>query len=153
MLGHYADELVGYLEAVDVEGMRSLWGKVAPHMPLHDDAGMVTAIHMARTQTEAVRFKLRAYSHAWLMERGYPSLLPDELRPRAQRIYPVIASGVGIAVRSKYAEVKLAVEGAMRDAVLEAEAAGRLTDAPFVKARMSEARTLAVKKLFGRDVP
>jgi hypothetical protein len=87
------------------------------------------------------------------MERGYPSLLPDELRPRAQRIYPVIASGVGIAVRSKYREIKLAVEGAMRDAVLEAEAAGRLTDAPFVKARMSEARTLAVKKLFGRVVP
>jgi len=43
----------------------------------------------------------------------------------------------------------VAVEGAMRDAVLEAEAEGRLTDAPFVKARMSEARTFAVKKLFG----
>jgi hypothetical protein len=111
---------------------------------------MVAAIHMARTQTEAVRFKLRAYSHAWLMERGYPSLLPDELRPRAQRIYPVVASGVGIAVRSKYEEVKVAVEGAMRDAVLEAEAEGRLIDAPFVRARMSEARRVAIRKLFGR---
>jgi len=150
MLVHYANELVGYLEAVDVEGMRILWGNVAPHMPLHDDAGMVVAIHMARTQTEAVRFRLRAYSHAWLMERGYPSLLPDELRPKAQRIYPVIAPGVGIAVRSKYEEVKIAVERAMRDAVLEAEAAGRLTDAPFVRARMGEARRHAVKKLFGR---
>jgi len=147
---HYANELVGYLEAVDVEGMRILWSNVAPHMPLHDDAGMVVAIHMARTETKAVRFASRAYSHAWLMERGYPSLLPDELKPKAQRLYPVVASGVGIAVRSKYEEVRFAVEGAMRDAVLEAEAHGRLTDAPFVKARMSEARTYAVKKLFGR---
>ena len=150
MLAHYAKELVGYLEDVDVEGMRMLWGNVAPHMPLHDDAGMVVAIHMARTQTEAVRFKHRAYSHAWLIERGYPSLLPDEMKPRAHQIYPVISSGVGIAVRSKYEEVRFAVEGAMRDAVLDAEAAGRLTDAPFVKARMAEARTYAVKKLFGR---
>jgi hypothetical protein len=150
VFAHHANELAGYLEAVDVEGMRRLWRNVAPHMPLHDDAGMVVAIHMARTQTEAVRFRHRAYSHAWLMEHGYPSLLSDELKPRAHRIYPVISSGVGIAVRSKYAEVRCAVEGAMRDAVLNAEAAGRLTDAPFVKARMSEARTYAVKKLFGR---
>jgi len=147
---YHPRELVACLEAVDVEGMRRLWAKVAPHFPRHDNAGMVAAIHLARTKSDLVRFKLRAYSHAWLIDHGYPSLLPDDLRPRAQRIYPVIASGVGIAVRSKYEEVRAAVERAMIDAVLCAEAEGRLTDAPFVKARMSEARSYAVKKLFGR---
>ena len=42
---------------------------------------MVAAIHLARTKSELLRFKLRAYSHAWLIDHGYPSLLPDELRP------------------------------------------------------------------------
>jgi len=147
---YHSRELLACLEAVDVEGMRRLWGKVAPQFPQHDDAGMVAAIHLARTKSELVRFKLRAYSHAWLIDHGYPSLLPDELKPRAQRIYPVIASGVGISVNSRYPEVKSAVTLAMTGAVLEAEADGRLTDAPFVRGRMQEARRYAVKKLFGR---
>lgn len=145
-----ARELVDCLERIDVEAMRRLWAKVAPQMATHDDAGMLAAIHLARTKSELVRFKLRAYSHAWLIDHGYPSLLPDELRPKAQRIYPVTAHGVGIAVRSKYDEVRIAVAGAMQDAVLEAEADGRLTDSPFVKGRMMEARKRVVKKLFGR---
>jgi hypothetical protein len=41
------------------------------------------------------------------------------------------------------------IRGAMEDAVLEAEADGRLTDAPFVKGRMMEARAKARKILFG----
>lgn len=145
-----ARELIDCLERVDTDGMRRLWAKVAPQMATHDDAGMVAAIHLARTKSELVRFKLRAYSHAWLIDHGYPSLLPDELRPKAQRIYPVTSSGVGIAVKSKHEEVKTAIMRAMSDAVLEAEADGRLTDAPFVKGRIMEARRLAIKKLFGR---
>lgn len=144
-----ARELIDCLERVDIEGMRRLWAKVAPKMATHDDAGMVVAIHLARTKSELVRFKLRAYSHAWLIDHGYPSLLPDELRPRAQRLYATTAHAVGIAVKSKYDEVRITVGGAMQDAVLEAEADGRLTDSPFVKARMMEARRRATKKLFG----
>lgn len=144
-----ARELIDCLERVDIGGMRRLWAKVAPQMATHDDAGMQTAIHLARTASEVVRFNLRAYSHAWLIDHGYPSLLPDDLRPRAHRLYPVTAHAVGIAVRSKYEEVKITLERAMSGAVLEAEADGRLTDSPFVKARMMEARRRAVKKLFG----
>lgn len=145
-----ARDLIDCLERVDIEGMRRLWAKVAPQMPTHDNAGMVAAIHLARTRSELVRFKLRAYSHAWLIDHSYPSLLPDDLRPRAQRLYPVTALGVGIAVRSKYEEVKAVITGAMSDAVLEAEADGRLMDSPFVKSRMMEARKNATKKLFGK---
>jgi hypothetical protein len=144
-----ARELIDCLERVDIDGMRRLWGKIAPQMATHDDAGMLVAIHLARTKSMLVRFKLRAYSHAWLIERGYPSLLPDELRPKAQRYYPITAHGVGIAVKSKYPEVKTTITRAMQDAVLEAEADGRLTDSPFVKDRMMEARSRATKKLFG----
>ena len=147
---YHSRELVACLEAMDVAGMRRLWGRVAPQFAQHDDAGMVAAIHLARTKSELVRFNLRAWSHAWLIDHGYPSLLPDELKPRAQRIYPVIASGVGISVNSQYPEVKSAVTLAMTNAVLEAEADGRLTDAPFVRGRMQAARAYAVKKLFGR---
>jgi hypothetical protein len=144
------NELVGVLEAVDVEGMRALWGRLAPQFPLHDDAGMLAAIHLARTKSELVRFRLRAWSHAWLVERGYPSLLPDELKPRAYRIYPVTKSAVGISVNSKYPEVRTALTSAMQNAVLDAESVGRLTDDPFVRARMAEARRHELRKLFGR---
>src|SRR3954464_6373047 len=136
----FARDLVACLETVDVEGMRRLWAKIAPQMPTHDDAGMIAAIHLARTKSEFIRFRLRAYSHAWLIDHGYPSLLPDELRPKAQRMYPVTSHAVGIAVTSKYEEVKITVTRAMSDAVLEAESAGRLTDDLFVKRRMMEAR-------------
>lgn len=129
--------------------MRRLWHKLAPQMPMHDDAEMLAAMHLARTKSELVRFKLRAYSHAWLTERGYPSLLPDELRPKAHRYYPVTRLGVGIAVKSKYPEVVTTVTGAMSEAVLEAEADRRLADSPYVKARMMEARQRAIGKLFG----
>lgn len=145
-----AHDLINCLERIDIEGMRWLWSKVAPQMPMHDNAGMLAAIHLARTKSEVVGFKFRAYSHAWLIDHGYPSLLPDELRPRAQRMYPVTALGVGIAVKSKCDEVRIVVAGAMQNAVLEAEADGRLTDSPFVKMRMLEARRRATKKLFGR---
>jgi hypothetical protein len=111
---------------------------------------MVAAIHLARTKSEVVRFPYRAYSHQWLIERGYPSMLPDHLKPRAQRIFPITKSTVGISVNSKYPEVKEAVTSAMRNAVLEAEAMGRLSDDPFVRARMAEARQYVLKKLFGR---
>jgi hypothetical protein len=143
-------ELINLLEQIDIKGLRLLWGGVAPNMPLPDtDEEMLTAIHLARTKSDLVRFRYRAYSHAWLSERGYPSLLPDELRPKAQRLYPVTTLGVGIAVKSKYDIVKTTLTQVMQDAVLEAEADGKLADSPHVKIRMMEARLRATKKLFG----
>jgi len=114
------------------------------------DADTLVAIHHARTQSIWLRFRARAYSHAWLMERGLPTGLPDDLRPKAERLYPVFASAVGVAVKSSYPQVVQEISCAMTDAVLEAEDDGRLTDSPFVKARMLEERQKARKRLFGR---
>lgn len=77
----------------------SLWAHVAPNMPKpanEDDA--LICIHIARTATERLPFRFRAYSHSWLTERNLRSLLPDELKPRAERMYPRIVSAVGICV-------------------------------------------------------
>lgn len=110
-------------------------------------------MHRARTEAESVSLRARAYSHAWLLERALPSGLPDALRPRAQRLYPVVALAVGISVgfRSPWMRgAEAEVRGAMENAVLDAQAEGRLSDAPFVKARMDEAKARTMRALFGR---
>jgi hypothetical protein len=119
--------------------------------PATDGDAEVT-LHMARTASERVPFDARAYSHAWLVERNLPSQLPDALRPKAQRIYPVPLYGVGVMVEPRnplYRPAAKIIERAMCDAVMEADADGKLLDTPFVKARMDEARRRTIDKLFG----
>jgi hypothetical protein len=89
-----------------------------------------------------VPFKLRAWSHHWLMDHGLPSGLPDHLRPKADQIHPRIVEAVGVSVKAlSEASIPLAkaIERAMSDAVAEAYADGK-RDPGFVKARMEEAR-------------
>jgi hypothetical protein len=142
------------LETADVHNARELWNKAAPHLPQpKDDAEALKTIHYARTVSGAIRDPLRCYSHRWLEEQGLPSGLPDRLKPKADRLYPRIASAVGLAVQMRNpAEAGGGVEirKAMEYAVLEAEADGRLTDSPFVKLRVEEARAKERRKLFGR---
>jgi hypothetical protein len=102
---------------MDMPLARRIWHEVMPHLPLPADAGDTEIVmHMTRTQAESISFRARAYSHAWLHERCLPSCLPDELRPRAQRIYPIVASAVGVAVRNR-TPAALAIRQAMIDAV------------------------------------
>lgn len=140
------------LEAIDVPRMRTLWAHVSPHLPVPArDSDVIVAIHIARTQSNSVAFTLRAYSHRWLVERGYPSMLPDGLKPRAERVYPQIVEAVGIAVKASSLLVKpvaAAVQKAMGDAVEDAFADGR-KDPVFVRARMQEARETTMRKLLG----
>lgn len=134
----------------DVTGARRLWAEYAPHLsqPQNDTEALV-CLHRARTEASSIKLPLRAYSHRWLLERGWPSGLPEELKPKAERLYPRIVSAVGIGVKSAHPEVASEIRGAMEYAVLEAEADRRLTDSPFVKGRMMEARAKVRKKLFG----
>lgn len=140
------------LEEGDVDGLCSAWGKLFPGMPLpetRDQAEIV--MHRARTEAESVSLKARAWSHRWLTERGLPSGLPDQLRPLAERMYPVIAQAVGISVNFSAGWMKPAaaqIERAMGDAVEEAFAEGQREPA-FVSARMHEARVRTEKALFG----
>lgn len=133
------------LRDLDVQAAKVAWAE-------DDDATVLVMLHVARTAARSVPFDLRAYSHRWLVDRGLPSQLPDQLKPRAERIYPRVVSAVGIAVRARSPESQGAVseiQRSMQDAVLDAEADGRLTDDVFVKARIMEARARARKRLFG----
>jgi hypothetical protein len=149
-----SDAMRECLETADVHMARELWRKAAPHLPQpKDDAEALKTIHYARTVSDAISTPLRCYSHCWLTERGLPSGLPDHLRQRAERVYPRIVSSVGLAVRMRNPEEAAAgveIRKVMEQAVLEADADGRLTDSPFVKLRVEEARAKERKKLFGR---
>lgn len=148
----HADEMRRCLEQQDLAGLCRLWAHVAPHLPppkTQDDARKT--MHIARTQAESLAFVFRAYSHAWLTEHGLPSMLPDHLKPSAERLYPRVVSAVGISVNARDPEFQPAaklIERAMSDAVADAYADGR-TDPTFVAARMGEARTKERRRLFG----
>lgn len=140
------------LEDHDVSTARRLWAVVMPKMPQPRSEHEATVIlHIACTQTPTVKFKSRAYSHQWLLERGLPSSLPDNLRPKAQRMYPVIADVIGIAcgnVSEAMKPVVPIVRGAMEDVVMDHYADG-VKDPTIIKPRMLDARKKAIKKLFG----
>lgn len=142
------------LESGDVEGLRAHSACHSPNMPQPESREAAEIVmHRARTEAESISLRARAYSHAWLCARSLPSGLPDELKPKADRIYPVAALAVGISVnaRSEWMKPAMAeVYGSMECAVLDAHAHGRLADTPFVKARMNEARERTMRALFGR---
>lgn len=140
------------MESLDVVQARKLWAHVFPHLPaIHDRAGVLAMLHHARTQSPIIADTLRFYSHRWLLDHGLPSGLPDRLKPRAEREYPRIVKGVGIAVRTSEAMRPFAVlvRGAMESAVLEADADGLLDDVEHVRRRMAEARRKELHKLLG----
>lgn len=146
----HASALRRCLIDLDVKGIRRIWAAIAPHLPQLKPADALPALHLARTSAASVPFNLRAYSHRWLTERALPSHLPDNLKPKAERMYPVVVGGVGISVNSKHIEVKTGVQGAMEYSVLDSYANGD-TEPDLVKRRMFEARDKELRGLFGRS--
>src|SRR4029077_10199725 len=119
----------------DVAQMRRLDQHLMPHLKELSDGEVLITIHLARTLSSLIPFRLRAWSHRWLLDHGYPSRLPDHLRPRAERIYPKIIDAVGIAVKAGndlFKPVAGMVRDAMSDAVLECYADNR-KEPEFVK--------------------
>lgn len=141
------------LTELDVAGVRRLWFEIAPKFNHQlDDRQALVALHMARTQTERLALGHRAYSHRWLLDNGYPSQLPDELKPKAERIYPRQVEAVGISVNFRSPILKPAatvIQKAMSDAVEDAFANGD-RDPPLVRRRMFDARERVMMRLFGR---
>jgi hypothetical protein len=144
----------------DHKALRRHWGDLFPHLAAQgpktlEDAEV--ALHMARTQVGNIPIRLRAWSHRWLRERGHISFLPDDLKPKAEQICPIVKEAVLISNslgrlgnQSPLSKaIAPLIRREMENAVLDAEAEGRLGDAPFVKARMQEARGRAVKELLG----
>ena len=150
-------EFRNLLEAGDIDGLRAHWHAVMPGMPQPESREQAEiAMHMARTAAESVEIEKRAYSHRWLIERDLPSQLPDRLRKSAERMYPVIKTAVGISVNTRNVLLRPAmtsIRTAMEQAVLDAEAEGKIEDAGFVAQRMNEARIKETKVLFGRLYP
>lgn len=134
---------------LDIPLVRKVWQFISPHLPQPvSDEDALVSMHVARTASKSVPLNLRAYSHAWLRERGLPSQMPDELKPSAERLYPVVVGAVGISVNSKHVEVQRGVHGAMRGVVLDCYANGD-DDPKIVKPRMMEARRNELKGLYG----
>lgn len=147
-------EFRALLIAGDVQGLRGLWEVAMPHLPQPKSyAEAEKVMHITRTQTASIPLRPRAYSHRWLTERNLPSYLPDELKPKAERMYPVVVEGVGIFVKPSnnayLRPAQLEVQTSMEHAVADAYAEGR-TDPEFVKARMAEAKDRTMRALFGR---
>jgi hypothetical protein len=140
------------LESGDVQLVRRASARLFPHLPQPaSDEEAETSMHMARTQMPDVTFKARAWSHRWLTERGLPSQLPDELKPKAERMYPVIADAVFVSANSNSPALKPVaklVQGAMSDAVEDCYANGD-KEPRIVRARIEEARKRTFRELLG----
>lgn len=150
-----ASEFRAAIEAGDVKALKRISRAQEPHLPQMTDAEAELVLHQTRTRSSTVPFKLRAWSHRWLVERGHDSGLPDHLRPNAEQVCPRVVATVGIGVRCRnplLAPIAPLIRDAMQNAVLDADAHGRLTDSDFVKARMMEARERTQLELLGRMI-
>lgn len=146
------DEFRAAIEAGDIQAVQRISRAAEPHLPAMSDADAELVIHQTRVRSESISFPKRAWSHRWLTERGHESGLPDHLKPKADQVCPVIVSAVGIALSTTskiLASAMPEIRQAMEDAVLDAQAHGKLEDSAFVRARMLEAKTRRVRELFG----
>lgn len=110
---------------LDVGGARRYSAVHETHWPaLGGDDDVLATMHVARTAAQTIPPRLRFYSHRWLCDHGLPSQLPDRLKPSADRMYPRVVRAVGVAVGSRYPEVKAAITWAMNYAVLDCFANG-----------------------------
>jgi len=79
----HAAEFRRCLIDLDVNGVRKLWAEVSPHLPQPSNVKeTLFTLHMARTEAQSVPLRLRQYSHRWLRERGFGSMLPEALWPK-----------------------------------------------------------------------
>ncbi len=151
-MGIFSAEMRLALADLDIPRLRAMWIEIYPQMkqPATDKDALILA-HATRTACTGIHAKARAFSHAWLRERGLPSLLPDHLKQSAERLYPVKVGVVGISVKSatEGCEAGLEVRTAMENVVKDHYANGDTDDA-LVSKNMQAARTAIRKKLYGR---
>lgn len=140
------------LEEGDFRRLRALHSALLPHIPEPTtDAAAEISLHMARTQADWLDLRKRAWSHRWLSERGLPSQLPDELKPKAERLYPVITEAVFVSANTNSPLLKPVaqqIQRSMCDAVEDCFANGD-RDPHLVRKRMQESRETTLKQLLG----
>ncbi len=141
---------------LDVNGMRKLHRQVNPHLPSPgDDNHVLATLHHARTQLKSAPFNLRAYSHHYLVRNGYPSALPDDLKPAAERIYPTTTPATGFAALFRpriLRPLKAPVEEAVTEVILDAYGTDKVhkIDHGKLKVGMLEKYDETVDKLAGK---
>lgn len=133
----------------DVVQMRKLDQHLMPHLREMSDGEVLITIHITRTFSDFIPFRLRAYSHRWLLDHGYPSKLPDELKPRAERIYPQVIEGVGVAVKSSSKPLADLIRDEMSNAVMDFYADNRSPNPLKVRKRVLEVKDKILHKLLG----
>ena len=149
----FSSALLSSLSDDDVKSFRQAWNLTAPGNPIKTDVEAELVFHVSRTKISKVRLKQRAYSHRWLTERGYPSDLPDELREKAERMYPTKVECVAICVAASSpfgVEMAKIIEKAMTDAVADVYASNKHPDDELVRERILHAKAAAEKAILGR---
>ena len=126
------------LDSGDAVRLLKIYGTVFPKMPAPKDVEEAwVVLHQARTGAESVRLEKRLYSHAWLVERRLKSSLPDELRPPKQRVFPIIVSAVGVAVKAFSSRADRVEEAASLERVMARAAGDMIRDGIFDRARIA----------------
>lgn len=133
----HAAEFRRCLLQMDVKGMMKLWAHVAPHIANQSPKDALISMHMARCEMKQINRCLRDYSRDWLMECGYRKIDGKWLSGPPPN--EVVASVVGIAVKSKYEAVRKRIHDAMTDA-LENECAKGTMDPCMQRNAMLAAR-------------
>lgn len=134
-----AEALRRIITECDVTGYAALVSRHPEIGAVPTRAEAFVILHTARTESSFVPLALRQYSHRWLRDRGCRSLLPPELRPKAEAWRPVIVDAVGVACFAEHAEVSRSIVGAMSNAVEDCYANGD-RDPAIVRPQMLAAR-------------
>ena len=150
-MSKHSIEMHRCIRECDIGGYMKLTDHINPDLAPKDSWQAAFCIHVARTGMRTMPEKLRMYSHCWLRDSGMEkqSLLPDKMKPKAERLYPVGARAVGIATRTQTGRA-MAIRGVMEDAVRECEADGYdLNNRKVVHGRMLEMRQKFIRHADG----
>src|SRR5262245_64491910 len=94
----HSAEMRRIIRDVDAEAAMRLHAEIFPHLPAPTSEHEARcSLHYARSGMLSMTEQQRCYSHAWLRDWGLPSSLPDYLKPKADRLYPIGARAVGVA--------------------------------------------------------
>jgi hypothetical protein len=149
-MAKHSAEMLRCIRDCDAESAMRLWKAVRPHAAQPENAHQaLIMLHYARTKLGNMPQRLRFYSHCWLRGHDLPSALPDHLKPKAERMYPIIVQAVGVSsggLGGSKGAFNYAIQDVMRDAVLETQADGHDLASPVVKHRMLEKRALFKKR-------
>ena len=133
----HASEMRRCLIQADVAGIKKLWQHIAPHLANQSAVDSLTCLHMARVEAKYIPIKLKAYSLAFVEERGLRKIDGQWIQglPKEQ----AIAAAVGLASKSRNPAFAKKIVQAMSDAVMNGLAKG-VTEPPMQRELILKAR-------------